>query len=276
MLRRTRTCITLCLIALLGVVATPGLAVAKRAKAKKKAVAKVKTADQEALAQVMGPFEFGMTPEQVRQVVSKQLGERYAEELASTSDVYQQDRLRRDRKKELERFKKSFVEFKGQKQGWDVSIIDDQFAHRTDESMMVLWENQEGKDQRRFFFFFRGKLYKMFIQLSTEMLAGDPTFDRFKELMEARFGAGTEIDRGLMWSSKGYSLQALDKLAFHGAFCLVVTDASTQKELLAVREANAPAKRPASNIIKSITADGDKDDPSLDDNQRAIDRAIDG
>jgi len=115
-------------------------------------------ANVEALQELMGAFKFGMSHEQVIGVVSKQIAERYAEQISATSDVYKQDALRRKRDKEIKRTKKSLVKFEGKKSGWDVSIIDDQFAHRSEESMMVHWETHQGRNQRRFLFFFEGRL----------------------------------------------------------------------------------------------------------------------
>src|SRR5690606_18705558 len=113
-------------------------------------------ANAKALAELMGAFKFGMAPGEVIKVVTSQITERYAEQIAATTDVYRQDELRRERDKEIEELCKSLVEFNGKKGGWDVSIIDDQFAHKTGESMMMHWETHQGRNQRRFFFFFEG------------------------------------------------------------------------------------------------------------------------
>src|SRR5690606_4617941 len=176
-------------------------------KQKRKKPAATQKVDARAIGELMGPFKFGRTPNQVTGVVGAKVKEKYADRIKETRDVYAQDRLRRDERAEIKRIRDSLVEFKGEKTGWDVSIIDDQFAHDTDESMMVYWENDQasGRDQRRFFFFHGGKLYKMFIAMNSAMLKGDQRkFEYFQTIMEQRYGDGTLVP------AKGRSSAYLD------------------------------------------------------------------
>src|SRR5690606_10706081 len=111
----------------------------------------------------------------------------------------------------------------------------------TDESMMVYWENVDGKDQRRFFFFHEGRLWKMFIALNSKSLKpSQRTFEFFQELMEARFGPGKvhyEERRGskekshLAWANSRVEVKAIDKLQFYGNFCLSIADRGVQSAL---------------------------------------------
>jgi len=51
--------------------------------------------------------------------------------------------------------------------------------------MIVMWE----KDQRRFLFFYNGKLYKQFIAFNAEHKAfAGKSFDDFAEVIQARTG----------------------------------------------------------------------------------------
>jgi hypothetical protein len=229
-----------------------------------------------------------MSSKDVLKVLAKQIDERYQEKISATEDVYVQDSLRREKQKEIDRIKNSFVEFKGEKTGWDVSIIDDQFAHDTDESMMVYWENapDTGKDQRRFFFFHDGQLYKMFIALNSGMLKGDArSFGYFKGIMERRYGSGklvSEKDKQgnehpvlIEWRSKDYHLQAIDKLDFYGSFCLMIADPTTEKTVASIRDANK--KEPAKNtVIDAVLGQKDDDTPGLDENKGAVDAVLKG
>ncbi len=230
-----------------------------------------------ALRELMGAFKFGMSRDDVVKVVSKQISERYSERISNTSDVYRQDELRRKRDKEIERVRKSLIEFKGERSGWDVSIIDDQFAHRSEESMLVYWETFQGRNQRRFFFFFEGRLYKMFIALDTSSmkLADDQkNFAFFRALMERRFGPGQAHDRGITWQARSFRVDALDKLSFYSSFCLVIADPKQTRSLLALREERKQAPKPSNPIIDAVTA-GDDDPPiSLDEGSGTIDDII--
>src|SRR5436190_2116672 len=79
----------------------------------------------------------------------------------------------------------------GKPSPWDVSIVEDEFAHNTGEAMLERWENQGGKNQRRFFFFFEGKLWKMLLSLDVSILPEDKkNFATFRQVMEGKYGAG--------------------------------------------------------------------------------------
>jgi len=257
----------------------------KRKKKKKKAPAlKVSAENAKALSQLKGPFKFGMSKNRVLKILAKQIREKYAEKIKETDDVYQQDKLRRRQKKEISRIKKSFVAFKGKKTGWDVSIIDDEFAHRTDESMMVYWENVGGKDQRRFFFFYDGRLWKMFIALSDKMLKpSQREFSYFQTIMEKRYGMGkvhNEVKRGvevpthISWSTSKFRVRAIDKLQFYGNFCLSIADPGTEDTLRELRKSVAPVKKKNKIIEAVISKDDAEDTPDLNDNKGALDGII--
>lgn len=260
----------------------------RKAAAKPAAAATLKVTTGEhasELAKLMGEYKFGMESRQILKILGSEINANFEEKIKATTDVYQQDKLRRTRDAELARVKKSYVEFKGVKGGWDVSIVDDQFAHNTDESMMVRWENQGGTDQRRFFFFRDKKLYKMFIALNSKNLkAEQKSFDFFKGLMEAKYGAGkvvlskdidgVERPMGIEWRTAKHHVTALDKLNFYGSFCLVIADPSVEKELVAVRTANAKAKV-TNTAMKSVVTGADEDDtPGLDENKAAVDALL--
>ena len=260
---------------LAGNAAAPAEARRKKAPAKRSA-AKV---NEGALGELMGPFKFGMNQKQVLKILSQQIAERYKEKISATADVYAQDKLRREQKSEIARIKKSAAEFKGKKSGWDVSIIDDQFAHGSGESMMVYWENEpgSGKDQRRFFFFHEGRLYKMFIALSGDMVKGEQrSFSYFKDLMEKRYGpaqvatspgASVEV---VDWKTPKYHVQAIDKLSFYGSFILVISDPRVEAVVAELRAANKkPAKSNA--ILDSVLEGADAPPPSLDSNKASVD-----
>jgi hypothetical protein len=256
----------------------------KRPAAKAKVTHKI---NAKALGELMGPYKFGMSKKQILGILNKQISERYQEKIGATTDVYMQDKLRRKKAAELARIKKSFIEFKGNKSGWDVSIIDDQFAHNTDESMMVHWENSPdtGRDQRRFFFFQDGRLYKMFVALNTSQLKNDQRkFAFFQSLMEARYGKGSvvvskdldgvERPTAIEWNSRTHHVMAIDKLAFYGSFCLMVAEPGREEQLVALRKASAPAKK-QNSILKSVMSDEKEDDtPGLNDNKGAVDAIL--
>lgn len=245
----------------------------RRATGKKAAI--TAKANVKALRELMGAFKFGMTLDQVVSVLTKQIKERYAEQIAATSDVYQQDKLRRDQNKEIKQLRKTVMAFDGKKGGWDVSLIDDQFVHGTGESMMVYWETDRGRNQRRFFFFHDGKLYKMFIALDTSTLDDNQrNFEFFRNLMENRFGQGEVNDVGMSWRLRDIHVDALDKLAFYNAFCLIITDPKREARVLAVRKENAKAPKGRNAVIESITEGENDPGPGLDERSNVMDSIL--
>lgn len=269
-------------VALLGLVGI-GTADAKGRK-KRKRRAKVTKVNAKALGQLMGRFKFGMTKNQVLKVLAKEINERYAEKIKEATDIYTQDKLRKKKRAELRRIKKSFVAFKGKKTGWDVSIIDNEFAHHTGESMMVYWENKGGKNQRRFFFFHEGRLYKMFIALSSNMLKpSQRKFVYFQKIMEQRYGTGKvhyETRNGvdeptyIAWNTRRFNVRAIDKLQFYGNFCLSISDPDVEKALEPLRAAQRKPKKKNRVIDAVISKDDDDDEPGLHDNDGALDGVL--
>jgi hypothetical protein len=262
-----------------GLIAAPGIADAAKEKKKKAAPAakasKLTAENKKALGELMGAFKFGQSKDEVIGVLTAQLDERYAEQIAGTTDIYTQDKLRKEKKEERARITKSYVEFQGKKSGWDVSIIDTEFAHNTGETMLVYWENQGGKNQRRFFFFHEGKLYKMFIALDTKQVSEEQrTFDFFRSLMEQRFGDAKEEPGKLTWRTGEFEVVALDKIQFYDAFCLIISDPKTAKVVADARAAKGEEKKDENKILKSVMEKDASDKPSLDEGKDAVNSII--
>jgi hypothetical protein len=240
-------------------------------------------ANEQNFAQLKGEFEFGMTPQQVMDVLAKEIRAAYDERIQATRNVYQQDQLRRERQREITRVRRTYIEFKGEKTGWDVSLIDDQFAHNTGESMLVRWENdpQTGEDRRRFFFFHDGRLYKMFIALNPSGEARP--FSQYQGLMQRRFGngrvvyredsQGTKIPVSINWQSRRYVVQALNKLEFYNSFCLMIADRERAQRVAQLREQNRRPDAP-SQLSDVIVSDPNEDRPGLDEREHVVDRII--
>ena len=232
---------------------------------------------KKALGELMGAFTFQMDKDGIIAALTKQIDERYAEQISATSDVYTQDKLRKEKLKEIARIKSSYVEFTGAKTGWDVSLIDQEFAHNTGESMLMYWENAGGKNQRRFFFFYEGKLWKMFVAIDTKALAEDQrNFTFFRKLMEQRYGQGRVDGPREKWNAGAFEVQAVDKMAFYGSFGLLIQDPKVLPQIAATREANAPAVKRNDAIIDAIRDNGTQVNVNDETNSDAVDAIING
>lgn len=241
----------------------------------KKAAPPVSAEGKKKLAELYAGFKFGMSKDEVLGVLRKQLEQKYEEKIKATTDVRAQDTLRAERKAELARVNASYVAFEGKRTGWDVSIVEEEFAHNTGESMIERWENSGGKNQRRFFFFHNGKLYKMFVSLDVSILPEDKkNFETFEKVMQSQYGAG-DVEPGLItWRTDEFHVRAVDKLRTYDALALAIEDPRVKRELVALRESKAPPKKETSAIIKSVLDTDKSDKPDVNKNSGAVDAVL--
>ncbi len=230
---------------------------------------------KKALAELYAGFKFGMTKDDVLGVLQKQIDEASEDKLKATTDIAAQDRIRRDRKAELARIASSYTAFETKSTGWDVSIIAGEFAHNTGESLMDRWENSGGKNQRRFFFFYNGRLWKMFVSLDVSILPEDKkNFETFRGILEGKYGGGDVGDTTITWRAGDFDVRAIDRLKDYDALGLVIEDPRTRGEVEALRVTKAPPKEQISPVIKAIVDPDDKDHPNVKSDSGAVDAVI--
>ncbi len=230
---------------------------------------------KKALAEKFGGFKFGMTKDDVLGVLQKQIDERYEDKIKGTTDITLQDRYRRDKKAELSNTAKTFIAFDAKTTPWDVSIVENEFAHNTNESMMERWENEGGKNQRRFFFFYDNKLWKMYLSLDVSIIPEEKrTFETFKSVMEGQYGAGAVDGGTIAWRAGDFDVRAVDRLKDYGALGLVVEDPNVRKDVLAMREQHKGPEQAHNSIINSVIDKDNKDHPDMKANGGAVDAVI--
>ncbi len=290
-MRRIRS--ALLLSALFGLAVSPAVAAPKTTTTtKKKAPAKtvvkkpapppkkvippmVNAEQKKALVDKLAGFKFGMTKDEILGVLQKQINERYEEKIKATTDVAMQDRYRKDKKADLARVSQTYVTFNGKSSGWDVSIIEGEFAHNTGESLMERWENEGGKNNRRFFFFYNDKLWKQFISLDVSMIPEEKrNFETFKAVMEGQYGKGAIDGTSISWRAGEFDARAVDKLKDYGALGLSLEDAKVKGEIYALRESKAPAKKETPAVIKAVLDTDGKDKPDVKSNSGAVEGVI--
>ena len=276
---RIRSALALC--AALGLGAPVALAGGHRtphrtARPAPKRVTMVTGGHKKALAELYGGFKFGMTKDEVLKILQKQIDARYEDKIKATTDIEQQDELRRQKKAELGRVAGTYVAFDtDQKTGWDVSIIDGEFAHRTNEALMEHWENQGGKNQRRFFFFYNGRLWKMYISLDVSILPPDKqNFETFRGVMEAKYGPGDVEPGKITWHAGDFDVRAIDRLKDYEALGLAIEDPHVRDEVVALRAQMAPPKQDTPAVIKAVIDPNGTDHPDVKQDNDAVDAVI--
>jgi hypothetical protein len=249
----------------------------KPAKPEGKAKGVAPTASEKELEKLKGDYKWGMTPDEIMAKVQDHVRASFDERLKkSLNDPTKQDRVRKEMATEVERVKTKLIKFDGQKTGYDVSIVDQEFLHGTGESMLATKEELN----TRYFFFANDRLYKMFLAFDKEMLQGK-SFREFGQLMQARFGKAREVNveertkagvksklDHFIWGSKtGDMLRLVDRSEFYDVFCLVIYDGKVAEKQDEIRKARAGNVH-KDNLVESVTTqpsnDRDPNDNVLD------------
>ena len=248
---------------------------AKAAKVVKKKEAPVKQASEQtkkAIGELAGRYKWGMTSQQIIDMLTADIKKSYAEKTKKVRAPAEQDRLRNEMNADIAKLRDSLVKFDGQRTSWDISLVDKEFAHRNQESMMIYWE----PTQRRFLFFLEDKLWKQFIALNAELFEGK-TFNDFADMVTARYGAprrvtsidvrGKEVLDHLEWPPAGdFLLRAVDHTNLYGNYCLVLSQKSVLDGIDKRRADANPDKGYKSGIdqVMKGAGKGDKGDGNTD------------
>ena len=211
---------------------------------------------------LLGKFKWAMSAEKVLGMLDAEIRVGYRARMRKERDAILQDRIRREMFVAIKKLKANYVKFDGKKTRWGVSMVEDEFADKNSESMIVRW----GKRDRRFFFFHFGKLWKVYIAFNSELFHGKKFLD-FVGVMERRFGKGKPMFKlnvkkesvlsHIGWPPAGNtSLKAIDETSFYANFCLVLSDRLAKTRVLEGRHLNSPKKRKSDPLVDAVTRKG--------------------
>lgn len=241
------------------------------------APARAQQPNEQALRSVQGQYKFGMSVPAVCKRLERRIAARYKDRISATTDPFVQDKLRKKMQQEYARIAASYIRFTGNAKGWDASMISDEFAHKSGESMLY-WEDPKNKNNRRFFFFFRGKLYKTLTTLDmTKLPDAQREFAIIQRVLEKRFGKGkvrvttrdgVKEPAHIDWHLKDLWVRASDKLRFYNTFIISATNLAMWRNVLKARAKNMSPKQ-RNNILKSII-DKNNQAPGLDEQGNVI------
>ncbi len=140
--------------------------------------------------------------------------------------------------------------------------------------MLVYWENQGGKNQRRFFFFYEDALYKMFVTLDAmQFPAEQQTFEFFAQLADGRFGPGTSGETPVEYDGTA-SVHATDRTTNYKVFALTVYDRAKAKELAAYRADTIKEVKDENSIINAVLEKDGGMGPDIDTGAGTVDDII--
>ena len=249
------------------------------AKAPKAAKGPAPLASAKAISEFKSEYKWNMTSLQVQEKLGAKIEEGYKERIEKArNDPAKIDQIRREIKADKDRVKKSYVKFDGGKSGWDVSIIDKEFAQNNGESMLVYKEPKS----TRYFFFSGDSLYKMYVAFDKDVVEGK-TFVQFGEAMQKIYGKAQPIYReisvvgvkdkmldGLQWrSAEGDGLRLVDRSRFYDVFCLVIYDSSVEERTAEMRKRRSAANATDTSFIDGVISDKQSD---RDENDNVVDR----
>jgi hypothetical protein len=236
------------------------------AKSKKKNKGADKVPVSAEISKSMGDLKWGMTEDELQKQLIGKVKEYYKPLIAKTKDGVEEDRLREKATGEIKRIKDSFVEFKGNSTGWDVSFLRGEFTHGNGESMLVMRD----QNSQNFYFFMGGKLWKWYKAFDAEVFPAD-SFATFAAAVQRRFGPAKEA-RGelapgsgerhwLEWQDDQSRLRAVDQTDFYGFYCLVFEQKSTVANLAQLRSNTRDVGNKQHAMIEAVTAKGGAGDP---------------
>lgn len=188
----------------------------------------------------MKKVPFGLGVGELVKHVEQHLRADYGERIATTTDIHQKDRLKAEIEVRVQAVRDSLVEFKGQKTGYNVSVVATEFAHSTGESMLVVPIARS----HDYFFFVQGGLYKV---VTTE--SRTTSFPVFLVNLTQLYGAPAKIEYrnpnkkdepiSAQWSDDKLSLEVADRPDF-GTITLRWTKRDIEDRLVELRGGAKP------------------------------------
>jgi hypothetical protein len=191
---------------------------------------------------MLGDYRWGMTPNQVFSLLSRDIETEYAAMQKKAKDAMSQDNNRRWRQDQLAALKANHVKFiKATKHRWGVSMI--QYDYEDDANEEMLWVNAN-PTLRKYYFFKDGELWKILYAYSTDSWPGKTYEQVVEEKFKKWFGpsptekvktdpkTAAPLIRYNEWKSKdGDLVRSFDLGAIHGVFVLTVVSASAEDRI---------------------------------------------
>ena len=229
----------------------------------------------DSVADLMEGLQWGMTVKKVFSIFEQKIREKYDEKMAAVQgDLLKEDQIRAKMYKELNEVKDSYVAFNGQTTGYESHMVDVEFTHNNNESMMV-WD--AGK-YVEYLFFINNRFWKRVRLFRIDKLGGI-TLQDFVASMENVLGCkGEEIldqDGNLVkivWRDKDTFVAVLDGSKFFGVYGLRLSSAITETHLAKLRTNKGKS---SGKVDEAISATIDKAVSSVDYNDNA-ESVIDG
>lgn len=224
--------------------------------AAKKAAAPIPESDQ--ISGQMEGIPWGLHYQAAIANFEKRIRKSYEEQFKNASGAVEEDEVRTRMMREINKLKKSYLEFNGERTGYEGAVLDTEFTHNNGEAM-IEWD--AGKFVE-YLFFFNGRFWKRLRTFRKEAL-NIPDFESYIATLDKTFGEGKryynekgELDE-VRWQNKDTYMTAKDKSSFYGVFCLYFTAKVTEDNLAKLRpnadRDDGRVKEEISGMVKAVT-----------------------
>ena len=215
------------------------------------------------IGELLGELRWGMTKDEVLQVLRRQIRQRYQPRLAQAPGAIEEDRIRFQMNREIARLGEDFIEFDGDRTGYDSNFLRAEFTHRNREAMLRV----RGENGDEYLFFIRNQFWKKYRAFDRSTFRG-ANFDQFAEALQRRYGeavirsgklhpADDHETQWLEWQNESSRARALDNTTFYGFFSIVIEAKEVLQQLDSLRTHEAPGQREIHPLVDAVTQEPD-------------------
>ena len=225
------------------------------------------------ITKALKELKWDMSHSAVIKFIEKGVSKQYEQAVKDAKDDLRIDELRRKEKAEKASIKAGYVRFTGQRTGYEVSVLKDDFAHNNSETML---RYDEGGIQRYYFFRY-DKLWKVMVVYPASDSEG------FKQLVsqvkgaygrpakmnwETPYGGARRMVEAI-WQDDQTQMVIEDKSAFYSRYVMRFISLSAGREIKEIHEQKKAVKEQnrsgsASSIGVDIFADEEATDDVVD------------
>lgn len=178
------------------------------------------------VSRILNLLDWGAGNHAVLGQVKGELDERYKKLLEGVRDTLQIDRVLKQKREEAKALEESILHFRGQRTGYEASIIAEEFLVGHGESMLRIDDRQA----QRYYFFSDDGLYKILVAYNTSV-SRDVPFSEFIRQVTGRYGApkaenwvnnedGERVLKSIYWEDDQTRLIVEDRSSFFGTFVM--------------------------------------------------------
>ena len=202
------------------------------------------------ISSVMKTLKWGIGHQAVFAYLDRGIKAKYDRLITQAGDDLKVDSLRKEQRAESKLLRANFVKFSGQKTGYEVSVVQNDFAHNNSETMLKV---DEGTRQRYYFFRY-DRLWKVMVIYSTSIVDGG--FKSFVKKIKQKYGnpkkknwstpyGGSRRLVEAVWSDQQTQMVLEDKSAFYDRYVMRLVSVADGEEIQQVHKARQEQKQKA-------------------------------